>query len=467
VARRTVVALTTSLCLLLAAAAQRVPWLAERVAQTEIVRSIGLGRLGGLGGAAGASVASPFAAVRAPSWSGTDALVTQLQDLLKTRPDDALSPARYAQLGSLYLQKARETGDPAYYAKADGVLAQSLARDPDNVLACVGMGGLALARHDFAGAIPWAEKVLARTPNSYVAYGILADAYTELGRYDEAVDALQKMVDLRPDQTSLSRVSYARELHGDLPNAIGAMQAAVDSGAPRAEGTNWSRVQLGNLYFNSGDLEQAEFQYKASLYFLPDYVHGIAGLAKVAAARGDLKGAADLYTRALAIMPWPQYAIELGDVYHAMGRPDDAAQQDALVRVIAQLQRAGGVDVDLEMALFEADHSTGPAALAAAVQEARAQYERRPSVHAADVLAWTLYRAGSPAEALPYAREALRLGTHDPLMLYHAAAIAAAAGQAQEASGYVAAALDLQPVFSVRYAPEARQLASQLGKVAG
>jgi pentatricopeptide repeat protein len=328
------------------------------------------------------------------------------------------------------------------------------------------MGSLALSRHDFASGVEWGRRALAQAPRSYVAYGILADGYTELGRYDEAVDALQQMIDLRPDQTSYSRVSYARELHGDLANAIVAMQQAVDSGGPRAEGTNWSRVQLGNLSFNSGDLDAAELQYRASLYFLPNYVHGLAGQAKVAAARGDLKGAAKLYEQALAIMPWPEYAIALGDVYRAMGNESAARRQDDLVRVISQLQRAGGVDVDLEMALFEADHAQDAASLAAALQNARAVYAHRPSVHAADVLAWTLHRAGQPAEALPFAREALRLGTKDPLMLFHAGAIAAAAGEPSEAKGYLEAALAQNPQFSVRYAPEARQLLAQVQRSA-
>jgi tetratricopeptide (TPR) repeat protein len=344
------------------------------------------------------------------------------------------------------------------------VLQRSLELAPENAPALAGTAALQLARHDFAAALVTAQRAVELSPASYASYGLLGDALTELGRYPEAVDAFQQMVDRRPDLTSLSRVSYARELHGDLAGAIDAMRRAADAGAPATEGTAWARIQLGNLYFVAGDLEAAETQYGFALAMLPEYAHAQAGLARVAAARGDLKMAADLYTKSLQAVPWPAYAIELGDVYRAMGNERAAAQQDNLVRVIGQLQRAGGVDVDLEMALFEADHAKDPAALSAAVEAARATYARRPSVHAADVLAWTLYRAGRTGEALPYAREALRLDSKDPLMLFHAGAIAAAAGQPAEARGYLDAALAQNAHFSVRYAPEAEKLLATLRK---
>ena len=112
------------------------------------------------------------------------------------------------------------------------------------------------------------------------------DAQVELGQYDAAVDTFQQMVDLRPDLSSYSRVSYARELYGDVSGAIEAMQQAVTAGAPAAENTSWTRVQLGNLYFNSKQLDKAETEYKTALNAYPNYLHALAGLAQVEAARG-------------------------------------------------------------------------------------------------------------------------------------------------------------------------------------
>ncbi len=375
---------------------------------------------------AGGTAGAPFGAARSPAWSTTDAMVSRLQARLQRQPEDA--PA-YAQLASLYLQKARETGDPAYYGKAEGAIQEVARRNADDPLALVLGGTLQLARHDFAGALSSGERAVAVAPRSAAAYGVLGDAALELGQYERAVAAFQDMIDLRPDLASYSRVAYARELHGDLPGAMEAMQLAVNAGAPRTEGANWARVQLGHLSFLSGDLEGAERQYGQALQLLPDYVHALAGQGRVAAARGDLAGAIQRYTRALELTPLPEFAIALGDLYRATGDLPAAQRQDDLVRVIARLQEGGGMDVDLEMALFEADRAPDPSApgvLQDALARARATYQRRPSVGAADALAWTLYRTGNAAEALPYAREALRLGSRDPHILFHAGAVALA-----------------------------------------
>ena len=456
--RWTFLALTTAVSVALVAVvlggAQRAPGLMQRLPT---------GPFAALGVGAGSppSTAAPFAAVKSPTWSSTDKTLTQLQEGLKTKPDDA---STYAQLGSLYMQKARETGDPTYYARAEGAVKKSLELAPDsNVLATVVMGGLHMARHDFEAALVWGEKAREMAPRSYVIYGIIGDANVELGRYEAAIDAFQTMVDLRPDLVSLSRVSYARELHGDLPGAIEAMSQAVDAGSPRSGATNWSRIQLANLHFLTGDLKSAEQQYAMTLHLLPNYVHGLAGQARLEAAKGNLKGAVRQYEQIVQTQPLPEYVSALADAYLAAGNTAAAAKQVELMRVIAQLQRASGVDVDLDMALFEVDHAPDAKTLETALTAARSHYERRPSVHAADVLGWALYRANRPAEALPYARESLKLGSKDPVVLYHAGAIAAAAGQSAEARGYLEEALAKNDAFHVRHAPEAKKLLAQLG----
>jgi tetratricopeptide (TPR) repeat protein len=412
------------------------------------------------GPVAGAPAASgPFAAVRSPEWSGTDAAVARLQERLQRQPEDA---SAYAQLASLYLQKARETGDPTYYGKAEATLGEVDRRAPDDPLGLILTGSLQLARHAFADALASGQRAVDLAPKSAAAYGVAGDAALELGRYDQAVEAFQAMIDLRPDLASYSRVAYARELYGDLPGAIDAMQRAVNAGAARAEGTNWARVQLGHLYFLTGDLDGADRQYGLALQALPNYVHALAGQGRVAAARGDLRLAIERYTRAEELTPLPEFAIALGDLYRATGDLPAAARQDDLVRVITRLQQGNGMDVDLELAVFEADRADAQEApsLQTAVDLAQATYDRRPSVTAADALAWTLYRAGRAEEALPYAHEALRLGSQDPTFLFHAGAVALAAGEADEGRALLQTALAANPQFSVRYAPEARRLLS-------
>ncbi len=95
-------------------------------------------------------------------------------------------------------------------------------------------------------------------------------------------------------------------------------------------------------------------------------------------------------------MPLAEFVITLGDVYTAAGQPDEAAKQYALVDAMQALYRENGVDTDVEMALFEVDHNRN---LDEAVKQAQAGYQRHPSIRAADVLAWTLFKTGNVTDA--------------------------------------------------------------------
>jgi tetratricopeptide (TPR) repeat protein len=382
--------------------------------------------------------------------ASTDKLIQNLQAQLRINQNDWQS---YSQLGLAYLQKARETGDPTYYQKTEEALDKALSMQPGDYASISVKGALALARHDFSAAIEWGEKARQINPDRTYAYGVIADAQVELGRYEEAIGTLQTMVDLRPDMSSYSRISYIRELHGDIDGALEMMQLAVDSGTPNAESTAWVRTQLANLYFNIGDLEQAELEYQLTLQNYPDYVYALAGLGRVRAARGDLNAGIEYLNQAAAIMPLPEFVITLGDLYHASGQQEKAEQQYQLVAAIGALYRANGVDMDMEIALFNTDHEKD---LTETVALARKAYANRPSIHAADALAWALYKNGKYAEAQTYVKETLKLGTKDSLKLFHAGMIAFELGDHEQAGEYLGEALAINPHFSILYAEEAR-----------
>ena len=380
-----------------------------------------------------------------------DEKIQTLQGLLRENPNDWQS---YTQLGFAYLQKARETGDPSYYQKVEEALGKTLEQHSDDYATVNAMGALALARHQFQSALEWGERARQLDPDRTYAYGVIADAQIELGQYTEAIETLQTMVDLRPDMSSYSRISYIRELHGDTEGALEMMQSAVDSGVPNAESTAWTRTQLGNLYFNTGDLEQAELEYARTLSDRPGYVYALAGLAKVRAAQGETDEAIELLTEATNVMPIPEFVITLGDLYHTNGQPDLANQQYDLVAAIEQLHEANGVDMDMEIALFNADQNKD---LDATAERAHQAYTNRPSIHAADVLAWVLYKTGNYEEAKTYSEEALQLGTQDALKLFHAGMIAYRLGENTTAQEYLEQALTINPHFSVLYSEEAQK----------
>ncbi len=382
-------------------------------------------------------------------FGSTDKLISDLRSRVDATPDDAEG---HAQLGAAYLQLARETGDPGNYGRAAEALDRALELAPENLEALIGKGSLALSQHDFETALRLGMQ--ARELNDTIprVHGLIGDAQVELGRYPEAVETIQTMVDMRPDLASYSRVAYLRELHGDLEGATDAMERAVAAGGPSIENTEYVRVQLGHLHLATGDLPAAERAYAESLTHLTDYPYALAGLARVRAAQGNLVEAIELYQRASSRIPIPEFVIGLGEALEAAGRDEEAADQYALVEAIQQLLEANGVRSDLELAAFLAEHGSDPDE---AVAYARAAYAARPTVFAADALAWALHAAGDDEAAGPFAEEALRLDTDSSLILYHAGVIAAANGNVEVARERLERSLDLNPAFAPLHAQRA------------
>jgi tetratricopeptide (TPR) repeat protein len=381
--------------------------------------------------------------------------IASLQDRLRAVPSDASS---YASLGLAYVQQARITADPSYYPKAEGALQRSLELNPDdNEAALVGMASLAAARHDFSGALAFGQRARTLNPYDGNVYGVVGDALLELGRYPAAFRALQRFVDTLPGLSSYARVSYARELRGDTAGAIDAMSAALQVASTQSDAA-WASFHLGELSFNAGRLNAAERAYRDGSKLDPTAVMPLAGLAKVAWARGDIEGAIAGMSDVTARYPSPEYVSMLGDLQALSGDIEGASHSYDLVRAEAELLRANGVDTDLELALFEAEHGDP----ATALQMARDEWRRRQSVHVADALAWALHANGMDDEAARYARVALHLGTRNALFVYHAGMIQLALGRDTTARRFLANALDINPSFSVLGAEQAADALSGL-----
>lgn len=375
---------------------------------------------------------------------------------------DAYDATAYNKLADLYLRRARQTGDITDYARAQTALESSLRALPTgNVEAQLQLAFVRVSLHDFRGGLDLASEALKSLPDDPYGLGIVGDAQLALGQYDEAEATYLAMAKAAPGLGSFSRLASLYEIRGDLKQAELTWRNAVSiDGGTRPENSAWARVELGNFYLTHGRLDDAASAYDRALEAYPGYVHALAGQAAVAAARDDYDRAIDLYRGVTARYPLPDYVIALGDVYVAAGRPADAAKQYALVDAIDQLYRASGVNTDLQTAVFLADHDRN---LEESLRTARAAAQDRPSIQSADALAWALYKAGRLDEARSHAEEALRLGTQQPLYLYHAGMIAAAQGDAPAARDYLGRALAINPRFHVLHADEAKRTLQQLG----
>lgn len=402
--------------------------------------------------------ASNTAQSATPPTAGNDLsrVIAAAQATLRHSPDNAEA---WADLGGAYVEQARVTGDPTFYPKAQGALERSLALRPDdNGVALIGMGALANARHDFTAARDWGERAVAVLPDTAEAYGVLADARTQLGDADGATAAVQRMLELRPGVAAFTRASYDLELRGHTEQAREALDRAL-ADAVTPDETAYCRYYLGELAFNTGDLGEAAAQYSEASAAVRDYPPAVQGTAKIAAARGQLDSAISSYDALVTSRPLPQYLQEYAELLTVAGRPAEASAQLELLAGQQRLLEAAAAADDLSAALLAAEFGDP----AEALRRAEAEWARRQNVHVADALAWALHLNGRDSEALGYADRATVLGTRNATFGYHRGMILAALGRDTEAAAQLDAALAINPYFSPTQAPKARQALDALG----
>lgn len=397
-------------------------------------------------------------------WTGTTDQVIQFYQARAAK--DHNNPLNYSSLGAAYVQKTRETGDVTYYDLAEKALKQALKLRPDDRIATTVTTRLALvslAKHQFQDALASAQKALDLGTGQLFPYAIVGDAYFEMGEYEKASLAYSKMATLQEAAYPHSRLAALQFLRGDLLGAIEEMEREVEallaSKSPR-ENVAWAESRLGELFFHAGQLADAEAAYRNALRSYSEYHRALAGLARVRAARKSYDEAISLYQKAIAIIPLPEYAASLGDVYTKMGRGREAKKQYDLVEYIGYLNKVNKVIYNRELALFYADHDLK---LKQSLELARRELEVRRDIYSYDVLAWALYKNGSPRDALAAMAEALKLGTKDARFFFHAGMIHRALGDAEKARGFLQRALATNPQFHILQTEVAERTLSELG----
>lgn len=417
------------------------------------------------GGGSSKGTASPAASLPGPAATATAVRVQRELNLRfnETRTaSDSLDVLSLNSIAQEHIQRARETGDVAELTLATEALDRSIVIRPnDNYEGLALLANVTVTKHDFARGLELAQQAIPKKPKQAYAYGVLGDAYMGLGRYDEADAAFEKMVTIEPDLPAFGRRAFLFQLRGRATEAEkswkDALKRAEDDGV--AEHAAWANAQLANLYFTLGRVDDADAHYKTSLQIFPGYVHALAGIARVAAAKTDYATAIDYYTRAINTIPLPEYVTALGDVYAASGDTKQAQAQYDLIAAIEQLYNANGVNLDLQIGLFNADHDRN---VAATVDRAKNAFAQQPSIQAADTLAWVQLKAGNTADARTAIEQALRIGTRDPLILFHAGMIYKAVGDTGRAKTYLQMVETTAPRFSVLYADTAKQALATL-----
>lgn len=358
----------------------------------------------------------------------------------------------WVERGWNWVRRARLAGDPGFYVNVSGCVAEALRDAPGHAGALELRGVVLMNAHRFAEAREQANGILASDPFNATALGTLSDAALELGRFDEAVDAAQRSADARPDSASYARAAWFRWLTGDKEGAKRFLRSALEGRDPRdPEPTAWVLVEAAKMLWNEADYDGADLVVDEALRWVPDYPPALAAKGRVALSRNQPGNAAIHLEKALRAQPLAETAWLLADARAMSG---DAAGAAAEEKRVEDLGRRGD---RLTLALFYATRNRNIDEALRLIDEERAG---RGGVYIDDTYAWVLYRAGRIDEALCASRQAMKLGTPDARILYHAGAIEIAAGSAA-GRDLVAKALAIHPGFDRTGAVEARTLLSE------
>jgi len=386
----------------------------------------------------------------------TDEHISMYETLVKAQPE----VAHYKNLlAGAYIQKVRESMDFSYLDRASQLVNGVLAEDLKNYEAARLRTEIALERHDFKTAAEYSIALTEWSPTDSWNWGTLGDAYTELGDYDKAADAYQKMVSIRPDLSSYNRAAWFRFIYNDPDNAVKIMKMAINSGSSMAENTAWCEVELGKILLKTGKVKDAAQAYQAALRYFPNYHPALAGLAQTAAAEGDWKAAIFNMKAAQAATPLPDYAAALYDYYTASGDTRSADRQKDMIFVIDQIGQAAKEKANRNISIIYSDHDWNPAR---ALELAKNELEVRGDIYTYDALAWALFKNKDYAAAAEAMKKALKFKTPEPAFYYHAGLIDSALGRKDEAREMLKRVLELNPHFDARQASVAARSLKEL-----
>ena len=381
----------------------------------------------------------------------------------------------WLRMAEVFITNARVTGDYGtnHHAALDildnlDVAAKEERGIREQVLAL--KATIKLSQHQFAEALELGKQAVELNPVQAYNWGILVDANVELGHYDEAVKASDRMVGIRPDLRSYSRISYLREIHGDVPGAIEAMELAVKAGYPGFEETEWCRTQLGKLYEGRGDLKAAEELYTTAISERKNYAPAMAALGRIETKKMNWSKAEEWLGKAIAVMPDAAFYLEQARVFGAENKTDERKEAVENTRAALKgLAAANGIHA------ATADSSSHGHSHEVGVERARLQLEfdndlmgaevnglreqaMRPDNNEVNALLASLYYAmndmGSASTSLAKAQ---RTGSTDAMLQCLAGLLAVKKGDATAGKALIRASFELDPYQMHLFAEEARK----------
>ncbi|MFN8359941.1 MAG: tetratricopeptide repeat protein [Candidatus Kapaibacterium sp.] len=361
---------------------------------------------------------------------------------IKNKPEE-IKP--YCALAKVFMYEARVTGEhPYYYPAALACLDEAIAKDKEHPEALILKTSVLLSLHHFGEAKELAQHISNTSIGAASVYGMLCDANVELGNYTEAVQAVDKMMNLRPGLEAYARASYLREITGDTEGAVEAMKLAVQAGLPGTEDAAWTRITLGNLFYHQGNIAEAEAQYSMARMERINYPFALAGLAMIHKTRHEFDAASALLDSAITMIPEVAFYEKKVDVEAERGNRKAVDSLLTIIRTMLDEDEHAGHINHAERAILYAKHSYRNED---ALMHAELEIKLRPNnITAQYAMAYTLFRNQRYQESKEYITKALRLNSQDADMLLLASRIAQKLGNSTEHAKYSMQAKSANPM---------------------
>ena len=341
---------------------------------------------------------------------------------------DPIGAADRARLAALYLQRARETANYQDYRRAERLAQRSLAlRVGHNENTYALLANALLAQHRFIEAHAAALALNRRAPDVASHQALLAEIALELGRYGEARALFDSLRPAGHELAVAPRLARWAQLTGHSEIAQRLLDGALAEAERRRdlppEQLAWFNLRVGDLALRTGRLDDAALAFRRGLTVFPGDYRLLAGLARLEAVRGNWRQVIDYGDSAVAIVPDPATFGLVSDAYAHLGDSSSAAEY-AHAMEIAVLGQPG--QWHRAWSLYLLDHNRRVPEVLARVQD---EIRTRRDVYGFDLLAWALHNSHRDPEARAAMDRALALGTVDPQLRQHAAAIDAALGE--------------------------------------
>ena len=361
----------------------------------------------------------------------------------------------------------------AYLAGGQSNLAQksalkALTLDPEHIDAELLLADIYYKKQEYDLSLEYAQRIIEKEPENYRAHLIAGNLYLAQKKFKEALVKFATVRQLSPDLISpIYSMALTYELSGQTSKASALYRQILEQDAnildaatryalllqqekkhdeaknlfttltvQNPESSKHHQI-LGDIYWNTGELENAEKHYKKAIELQPTSTSSYFRLKDVYEKTGNREGILLALQECITNNPsfLPAYT-ELARSHELQGATQQA--QNLLEKAVTSYPDSPHLKNNLAWFYLEHDINIDEAYLLA--QAAYATVPDDPAIM--DTLGWAYYKKDSLTRAMWILNEALTLSPDNPLILFHLGTVYAAKGDTTNAVKILRKALE-------------------------